>query len=127
MDRISKRELAFPTLTEAIERSIHTYLTLRESTLQELYPYFNRGEINTLLSIQRGKQLPIDYQGSIENYLTFIEDSYRSDSQPFINKRSLIAKLRKLSSAQIYFLREELNRFWNSGKNLDDYLDRWTR
>lgn len=115
---ISAYEADYKNATSATTQAAEGFWILRKYTLTELKGVFTGKELIGLCVMFNGTI--IQPEMSVKSVLIAqIEDSEKFDnmsSRHGFDHNTLMKKIEKLSSAQVYFLIHEIDRFWNDPK-----------
>lgn len=91
--------------------------------------YFTRNELTGLTAIQNGIALEPRYQANPGMFIAHTEDGEKFEAMSRrydFDWMSFIEKVRRLNPAQVYFLQEEIDRFWNDeNRDLVKFLDEY--
>ena len=128
MEKLSKM---FKNRTEAANYAIKSYNYIRNASLKEIKGRFKREELMGLINANKGKDLPSDFKANVN---ILIENLSYNNTPPLkiaweynFSFDFLVGKLKKLTSAQVYFIQEEIWRFWKYESRkvgaLDDFVD----
>lgn len=117
-------------ISSTIEGMTEGFLAIRNHTLLELKGIFTREEMIALTASLNGTLLEENFKPNKSMAIAHLEDFEQFEngvSGQGANFEKLIEKVNKLTAAQIYFLQEEILRFWNvdnlSGeKSLDEFI-----
>lgn len=111
-------EQTYPSRGSAgsLEWALEGYATLRRLTLHSLKGIFTREEMLALTD--RGRSLLVQqwHMGRKDVFLSGISDFQRLENgvrEQGADYAALVQKVKSLSEQQIYFLEDEINRFWN--------------
>ncbi len=116
----------FDNKTTGGEIIIDSFLYLRRDTLQELKGIFTKEELTGLIALRNGTIFEPQFSCNAKFLLAELEDAEKFDNQSknfSFDYKKLIAKIQKLTSAQVYFLLLEINRFWNKESAKENSLD----
>ena len=117
-------------------RATEAFLWLRRYTLKGLKGKLTRDELSALTDIQNG--LIFEEQFAVNHYafVAHIEDSDWFDhigERWQVDVKALIKKVEQMTTCEIFFLQEEIDRFWNvesalgsPNSNLEKFLDTLT-
>jgi hypothetical protein len=129
-------QLGYTTRNETIEKIINGYITLRKVTLHSLIGVFTPKELTGMVAAQNGLLLTPEIQHAPKYLLYQLEDAEKFDNTISGNGAdlsTLAEKIKQLNPAQVYFLQEEINRFWNAPgaygsplPNLENFLNTYT-
>jgi len=105
------------------------FVYLRKYTLYELKGMFTREELIGVISNQNGTMQQPEFQANFRMFVTHLEDGEKFDflSQQYgFDFEKLKAKVLNLTSAQVFFLQEEIRLFWdNDVRDLDAFIERF--
>jgi hypothetical protein len=102
--------------TPGAERAVECYLYIRRHTLLELRGIFTPEELKGMVDSYNGTLMDAQWMSNKDMAVGHLEDAERFE---YISQKwgfdfdKFIQKVKKLTSAQIFFLQEEINRFWN--------------
>ena len=105
--------------TEVVEKALNAYDALRRAALKEIKESFTREELLGLIDMQNGHLLSPQLQARVEVYLGSLEDAQQYDQLSIrwdFNYEILRRKIEFLSPNAVYFLQEEIDRFWKEPK-----------
>ena len=105
--------------TAGMRLSAETFMQLRTSTMYELKGKFTKPEIIALTDNLNGTMMQVEYATNGNMLIAHIEDGEKYEgvcSKHGANLNDLSAKIASLTSAQVLFLQDEINRFWNEPK-----------
>ena len=120
----------FDNKTIAGETIIDSFLYLRRNTLSEIKGIFTKEEIIGIVDLRNGTIFEPQFSCNNKFLLAELEDAEKFDSQSKnfnFDYKKLIAKIQRLTSAQIYFLLLEINRFWNKESTKENSLDNFIK
>jgi hypothetical protein len=118
----------FDNRTEAVQGAVDAYVNIRKYTLRELKGIFVREELIGLIDNLNGSMLQADYQANKSMYIAHLEDGehFENMSERFnFDFQTLINKVNSLTSAQIFFLQAEIERYWRQDSSKDDSLNKF--
>lgn len=99
--------------SDGVDRSINCYRTLFDGTLEELKGFFTKEEVNGLFQCHFNKANDRDTQYSVSAYQVFIKEQVKRNRADFLRPNKTLEKVERLTSAQVFFLREYIERFWH--------------
>lgn len=114
--------------SEAQENALQGYEVLRKYTLPRLKGLFSRQELTALVAIQNGTMITREYLANVNMFVAHIEDGATYEPIYFdgIDLPALLGKARAMHPADVFFLQEEIARFWeNESRDLDAFLDKY--
>lgn len=116
-----------------LELHIPGMLKLRQYTLHEVKGLFTKAELTALVDAQNGTLLVVDYLPNVGVMAAHMEDFEKYEngiSRHGATPKALLDKLHKLTSAQVYWLQDDINVFWEqqSGKKnaLQDFIKKYS-
>lgn len=105
------------------------YVFIRRYTLRELNGMFTREELIGMISNLNGTMQQPEFQANKSMFITHLEDgeTYDNLSQQYaFDFIQLINKIRLLTSAQVFFLQEEIRLFWdNDARDMEAFIERF--
>lgn len=119
----------FATKTKGAATVLDAWQYLRKNTLNELKGKFTEQELYALIDAHNGLIFEPKFARA-ELIKIEIEDTikYSQFSQNWdFNEDEFFAKIESLSSAQAYFLLEEIQRFWNKLSAEENSLDEFVK
>lgn len=119
---------AYDTLYNGGTRALELFVALRKQNLREIKGVFTREELVGLLSGFNGTIMEPQYMINQSMLIAHIEDAdiYEfSFSSNNADSKVVIEKVKTLSSAQILFLQEEINRFWNQDSAYNSDIEKF--
>lgn len=112
--------------TDTLTNTVDGYLAIRQNTIDELVGRFSDLELAALIQATAGVQPCKPVQGDTETFLKILSQSSIDlngmESEAFFE--GLVSKIRSLTAAQVYFLQEELFRFFHvpsAFRNQEDF------
>jgi hypothetical protein len=113
--------------SEAQENALQGYAVLRKYALPRLKGLFSRQELTALVAIQNGTMLTKEYQANVDMFALHIEDGAMFEAMYFdgIDLPALLEKARTMHPAEVFFLQEEIASFWESGGEIETFLDKY--
>lgn len=116
--------------TNGATRAVEAYLAIRNLTMPRLVGRFTQNELKYLVDIQNGTIFQAGIAASARTWIAEVEDSDTFDymgKKWGVNVPTLIEKIKQMASAEIFFMREEIDRFWNADgkqemKDLDNLV-----
>lgn len=112
----------FSTATQLI---LETFEKLKKVNIEELKGYFTQEEITALADSQNGVMLSPDFiykKGFLISQLEDFEKFESGISRHGADPATLLEKIEKLPSAQVYFLILDISAFWNTGGEIEQYI-----
>lgn len=115
-------------ISSTIEGMTEGFLAIRNHTLLELKGIFTRDELVALTDSLNGTLLEENFKPNKSMAIAHLEDFEQFEngiSRHGANSDQLLAKVGNLTAAQIYFLQEEILKFWNMYTNdigLDEFI-----
>lgn len=114
-------------ISSTIEGMTEGFLAIRNHTLLELKGIFTREELVALTDSLKGTLLEENFKPNKSMAVAHLEDFEQFEngiSRHGANPEELFEKFQKLTSAQIYFLQEEILRFWERSQEmkLEDFI-----
>lgn len=121
-------------ISSTIEGMTEGFLAIRNHTLLEIKGFFTREELVALTDSLNGTLLEENFKPNKSMAIAHLEDFEQFEngiSRHGADPDQLLAKIGNLTSAQIYFLQEEILRFWNvdnlSGeRSFDEFVKNFT-
>ncbi len=105
------------------------YVFIRRYTLRELKGMFTREELIGMISNLNGTLQQPEFQSNPVMFAAHLEDGelYESLSKQYgFNFGTLMQKVQKLTSAQVFFLQEEIRLFWdNDARDMEAFIERF--
>lgn len=115
----------------ACSKGIEGFLVLRHQSLLELEGIFTKKELMALYSSQSGFLLNPSMQISTEVVVANLEDFYASGEGSFnqdgVDNPAFYEKIRRLSSAHVFYLQDEIARIWSNVAELEPFLDKLSK
>jgi len=119
----------FKDRTEAVQYAIDSYFFLRRASLREIKGIFTKEEFIGLVQCSKGKNLTSELKADKTVYMAFLKSQNefsRIGWKYGFSFDKLLDKIGKLSSAQIYFIQEEIWRYWKYESRkvgaIDDFI-----
>jgi len=129
-DLASQLEELYESKGGGAERIIPGFMTIRKYTLHELQGVFTKEEFAALVAVQNGLLLDPKVQANgkmLNAHLEFSETYDRNISGNRAILNELLEKINNLTAAQVYFLQDEIEIFWRTGKEtLEKFISRFT-
>lgn len=100
-------------------RATEAFLWLRRYTLKGLKGKLTRNELSALTDIQNGLIFEEQFAVNHSAFIAQIEDSDWFDhigERWQVDVKALIKKVEQMTTCEIFFLQEEIDRFWNVEK-----------
>jgi hypothetical protein len=109
-------------------RSVDAYIALRKRILNGLKNRFTQNELMLLIDHQNGTIFSPSLFSTTETMQHSVSDAIildGLDSKWEIDKQVLFEKISRLSDPEAYFIREEIDRFWNhmGGENIKEFVN----
>ena len=95
--------------------AVENYLIVRAATLRELKGIFTKAELTGIVSSYNGTMLVPEYMTKVSMFTGHLEDAEKYESVISTWKadiNSIVEKANKLSAAQVFFLQEEIAKYW---------------
>ena len=105
-----------------IEELIEGWQYLQAHTLRELKGKFTREELIAITDAQNGTMLQPQFQASPSAFRAHLEDFEALESgfsRHGANAEAALAKVRTLTAAQVYYLQQAIDDFWNKTNGTD--------
>jgi hypothetical protein len=116
----------FASKTAGAETVLESFNYLRLNTLEEIKGIFTREELMSLVEMHNGIIFDARTSSNKGMLVLEIEDKEKFDKQSEqfnYDHKKLIAKIEKLTSAQVYFLILEISKMWEKGSANGDALE----
>ena len=100
-------------------RATEAFLWLRRYTLKGLKGKLTRDELSALTDIQNGSIFEEQFAVNHSAFIAHIEDANEFEGigkKWNIDIKALIEKVKNMTTCEIFFLQEEIDRFWNVEK-----------
>lgn len=112
-------------------KAVDAYINLRKRVLHNIKGHFTPNELKLLVDNQNGTIFSADLFSSAQTLLHAVEDGISLDGidQKWeVDTKPFFKKINALSDSEAYFLREEIDRFWNhlDDKDLDSFVNQFT-
>jgi hypothetical protein len=129
-DLASQLEDLYESKGGGAERIIPGFMTIRKYTVHELHGVFTKEEFAAIIASQNGLLLEPKVQANGKMLQAHLEDSEKYEGNISGNSaklKELLEKVNNLTAAQIYFLQDEIEIFWRTGKEtLEKFISRFT-
>ena len=102
--------------TPGAERASECFPYIRRHTLFELKGYFTPEELKGMVDSYNGTLMDTQWMPIKDMVIGHLEDADKFEhisTKWGFNLDQLREKIKKLTSAHVFFLQEEINRFWN--------------
>lgn len=99
-----------------VNHACEAYVSLRKFTLRDLHGKFTRDELGFLCDIQNATMFTPEYAGVRDLWIGNIEDADRLDGTGEkwgLDVPGLVKKIKGMPAAEVFFMQEEIERFWN--------------
>lgn len=111
-------------------KAVDAYINLRKRVLHGLKGRFTSNELKLLIDNQNGTIFSPDLFSSSQTLIHALEDGIKLDSldQKWdVDTESFFETIKSLSDSEAYFLREEIDRFWNhmGGDDLNSFVNQF--
>jgi len=97
-------------------RATEAFLWLRKYALKGLKGKLTKNELSALIDIQNGSIFEEQFAVNHSAFIAHIEDAdeFEGIGEKWkIDIKALIEKVKNMSTCEIFFLQEEIDRFWN--------------
>lgn len=109
---------AYPKTYAGATKAVEAYPYLRRHSLDEIKGAFTREEIVALVDSLNGLIQESNFQANVSISVQHLEDFEKYDrgiTRHGADDVQMIRKISRLTSAQVYFLQEEIRLFWEKG------------
>lgn len=123
--------LGYETASLALKHVMDGYFVLRKVCLQNIKGIFTREELKAMLEKQRDQSITPEYRPSWKIYVIGLEDFENLENGVTRNGAvlgTLYGKIENLNPYQMYFLQEEIERFWkapNVYSNVEEFISKF--